>query len=233
MLEREFFGESFKISVRDLMYRVYAWMSAGLTITAAAAYLVSNNAAMTHALFTNNWIFFGLMIAQLALVVVLSAFLTRLSFVVAAALFLLYSLLMGITLSSLFIIFSLSSLAATFIIVATMFAVMSLYGYFTQADLSTMGNILFMALIGLIIAMVVNIFLKNSAMQMIISGVGVIVFSLLTAYDVQKIKYTAQQLLSEHQDLSKVALFGALTLYLDFINLFLFVLNFTGQRRQE
>ena len=199
MMEREFVGESFKINIRELMYRVYAWMGIGLAVTAVAAYAVSMSPVASTALRTNNWLFFGLVLAQFGLVIALSFFLPRLSFAAASFLFLLYSLLTGVMLSSLFIVFSLPSLFGTFIITAGMFTAMSLYGYFTRADLSTMGNILFMALIGLIIAMVVNLFFQNSMFQMIISGIGVIVFSLLTAYDVQKIKNIGQQMIGEHE----------------------------------
>lgn len=231
MIEREYL--SGQMSVPNLMYRVYAWMGIGLSITAVAAYAVAATPSLLQMLATNGLLLLALLFVQFGLVVVLSMFLTRLSFTTAVALFLLYSLLTGVTLSSLFIIFTTSSIFATFIVTAGMFAIMSLYGYFTNADLSTMGNILFMALIGLILSMLVNLFLQNSIFELIISGVGVIVFSLLTAYDTQRIKLLAQQLSADKETLSKVALFGALALYLDFLNLFLFLLRFTGARRQD
>lgn len=231
MIEREYV--SGQINIPNVMYRVYAWMGIGLAITAIAAYAVAATPALIHALATNGLLLLALVFVQFGLVIALSFFLPRISFATAAVLFLLYSLLTGITLSSIFIIFTAASIFATFIVTAGMFAIMSLYGYYTNADLSTMGNILFMALIGLILSMLVNLFFKSTMFELIISGVGVIVFSLLTAYDTQMIKSMAQRLAADRETLSKVALFGALALYLDFLNLFLFLLRFTGVRRQD
>ena len=218
---------------QNLLYRVYGWMFVGLTITAGIAYGIAISPAAISFIYSGWALLLFLMIAQIGLVIALSLFLPRLSFPVAAALFLLYSATMGATMASIFIMFTQSSIFVTFLVAASMFGITSLYGYFTNADLTKMGSYLFMALIGLIIAMLINMFVKSSRMDMIISFVGVILFTLLTAYDTQKIKNIAQRLIGDHETMGKVALFGALTLYLDFINLFLFLLNFTGQRRSE
>lgn len=232
MVAREFYSHV-QASISDVMYRVYGWMGVGLAITAITAFAVSSSPSLIQAIYANNVIIFALMLAQLALVVALSFFLTRLSYPVAALLFLLYSCLTGVTLSSIFLIFTQSSIFATFLIASAMFIAMSVYGYLTRADLTTLGNLLFMVLIGLIVAMLINLFLKSSRFEMVISGIGVLLFTLLIAVDTQKIKLIAQQLMAQQESISKIALVGALTLYLDFLNLFLFLLSFTGQRRQE
>lgn len=222
-----------EMQYQSLFYRVYGWMFGGLSVTASIAYMVANSPALVSMIYSGWAPMILLMVVQLGLVVALSLFLPRLSFPVAVGLFLLYSATMGATMASIFLVFTSSSIFVTFLVAAGMFGAMSLYGYFTNADLSRMGSVLFMALIGLIIALLVNMFVQSSRMDMIVSFVGVIIFTLLTAYDTQKIKIIAQRLIGNHEMMSKVALFGALTLYLDFINLFLFLLRFTGQRRSE
>lgn len=222
-----------EVNSQNLLYRVYGWMFAGLSITASIAYMVSNSPALVSMIYSGWAPMLLLVIVQLALVVALSVFLPRLSFSAAVGLFLLYSATMGATMASIFLVFTASSIFVTFLVAAGMFGATSLYGYFTNADLSKMGSILFMAVIGILIALVVNMFIQSSRLDMLISFIGVIVFTLLTAYDTQKIKMIAQRLINDHEMIGKVALFGALALYLDFINLFLFLLRFTGQRRSE
>ncbi len=217
---------------RTLLHRVYGWMAAGLATTAITAYIVANTPAFVEVLFKNIWLIFVLFIAQLALVVFLSFRIQRMSFVTAVVTFLLYSLLTGVTLSSIFFVYTQSSIAITFAVAAGMFFAMALYGFFTKADLSGMGNFLLMGLIGLIIALFVNMFLRSTTFDYIISAFGVVIFSLLTAYDVQRIKMLSQQLEASGMSAMNIAILGALMLYLDFINLFLYLLRFMGQRKE-
>lgn len=216
----------------NLMYRVYAWMCLALSITAATAYYVSTNATIMNAIFRSPVLPWVLIIAQLALVLILSTMIARMSFEMALGLFLLYSISVGLSLSVLFIAYELPSLFSTFLVASGMFGAMALYGYYTKSDLSTMGSYLFMAIIGLVIAGVVNIFLKSDGFQFVISGIGVLVFTLLTAYDVQRIKNMLEQSLGDRETMAKATLMGALALYLDFINLFLYLLQFMGRRKE-
>jgi hypothetical protein len=215
---------------QSVLTRVYAWMTAGLLTTGAIAMFVSSSPALVGALVGNPIIFFGLIIAELALVWVLSANLMRLAPVVATGMFLGYAALNGLTLSLIFLAYTSASIASTFFITAGTFAAMSAIGYTTKRDLSGMGNFLFMAMIGLIIASVVNFFLASGALYWVISYAGVLIFVALTAYDTQKIKRMIAQVQGEDAE-GRVAVYGALNLYLDFINLFLFLLRILGNRR--
>lgn len=217
----------------QFMYRVYGWMALALSLTAAVAYYIANSPAILAFVAKSPYMLIGIFVAQLALVMVLSMLLLRMSFTVAFTLFMIYAASLGITLSLLFITYDVSSIYATFAVTAGMFGALCLYGYFTKADLTSLGTIAGMALFGLILAMLINMFLRNTMVDMIISAVGVLLFSALTAYDAQKIKMLAQQLRADEQTMDKVAIIGALTLYLDFVNLFLFLLNFMGNRRQD
>lgn len=216
----------------NLLPRVYGLMTGALFLSATTAFAVASSASIMTFLVTHMWVMYLLMFAQLGVVIALSAMVNRLSAGTALGLFILYSILTGVTFSSLFILFKLGSLALTFAITAGMFGTMALYGYFTKSDLSGMGNLLLMALVGLIIAGVVNIFAQSPMANMVISAFGVVIFTMLTAYDVQKIKAMSYAIVDEETS-KKIAILGALTLYLDFINLFLYLLSFTGQRRQE
>ena len=218
---------------KDFLYSVYGWMGIGLAITAGAAYATYSYEPLFTLIFSYTWVPFLLFMAQLALVIVLSFFILQLSFVTAAGCFILYSILNGLTLASLFYVYVAASLTTTFFITAGMFSLMGLYGYYSKADLGTMGNILRMGLIGLLLALVVNLWFRNPLIELVLSAVGVVIFCLLTAYDVQTIKRFAQSVVFEEGDsINKVAVIGALILYLDFINMFLFLLRFTGQRRK-
>ncbi len=219
--------------VQDFLYRVYGWMSAGLALTAGTAYWVSVTPAAIKAIYSSQWIVLGLIIAQFAAVIGLSAGIRRMSYSTAAMIFLGYSILSGLTFSSIFLMYTQTSIFSTFLVTAGMFGGMSLYGYVTKTDLSGMGNILLMALFGLILSMFVNMWFKSPQFSYLISGAGVLIFTLLTAYDVQKLKRIAQQMSSQGQAMGQIVIFGALTLYLDFINLFLFLLRFMGQRRSD
>ncbi len=214
-----------------LMKKVYVWMTLALTLTGMTAYYVTINEALMFSIFSNQAIFWGLMIAEIAVVLILAAAINKLSFPVAAIMMAAYSILNGVTMSAVFVVYTASSITTTFLVTAGTFAAMALVGYFTKKDLTKMGGILLMALIGLIIASVVNFFLNNSTMDYIISFVGVLIFTGLTAYDSQKIKNLMLQCDAVDANSQKLALLGSLTLYLDFINLFLYLLRFLGERK--
>ncbi|GAA5579001.1 Bax inhibitor-1/YccA family protein [Porphyromonas gingivalis] len=213
------------------MRHVFTWMFGALGITALTAMLVAKS-SLIYTMIMNPGLLWGLIIAELALVFILSARIGKMSFFTSSLLFTIYSILNGVTLSSIFIVYTMTSIAATFFITAGMFGAMALWGYFTKKDLSKWGSIFFMLLIGLILATVVNLFLRSDAMGFIFSIVGVIIFTGLTAFDVNKIKQMLAQMqgFEEGDVVRKVALMGALTLYLDFINLFLYLLRFFGRR---
>ena len=214
-----------------LMRKVYVWMSLALIITGITAYGVASSPGLITAFYTNQMLMWGVVIAEFALVFALSAALNRLSLSVATLLFVVYSVLNGVMFSSIFLVYTMSSVANVFFITAGTFAAMAAYGYFTKSDLTTLGKYLFMALIGLVIATVVNIFVGSSMLSLVISYAGVLIFVGLTAYDSQKIKQMLAQQVDADETAQKVALLGALTLYLDFINLFLYLLRLLGNRR--
>ena len=202
-----------------------------LAITGVTAYGVSISPNLLSLIFGSKLVFFGLIVAELAVVMLLSARLHRLSLTTATLMFVGYSVLNGVTLASIFLVYTMSSIATTFFICAATFAVMSAYGAFTKTDLSSMGKLMFMALIGLIIATVVNLFVASSGLDLIISYVGVLVFVGLTAWDTQKIKAMLAEADYMDESAQKIALIGALSLYLDFVNLFLYLLRIFGARR--
>lgn len=213
------------------MVRVYNWMAAGLGITGFMAYYVSNNPTYLNIIMGNMIIFYGLLIAQLGLVFWLSSRVMQMSVSQATGVFFLYAGLTGLTFSTLFVVYTAASITSTFMVTAGTFGAMSLYGYTTKKDLTSWGSFLFMGLIGIIIASVVNMFMQSSMMHMIITYAGVLIFVGLTAYDTQKIK-EMNILGNEGTDEdTKEAIRGALTLYLDFINLFLMLLRLMGDRR--
>ena len=212
-----------------LMRKVYLWMTFALVITGLAAYYVAHS-DFIYTLYSNQALLWGLIIVELALVFGLSAAINKLSLPVATLMFVVYSLINGVVLSSIFLVYSISSIAKVFFITAGTFGAMALYGYTTKRDLSSIGKYLFMALIGLIIATVVNIFMKSSGLDMIISYAGVLIFVGLTAYDTQKIKEMCQSVDYIDESTQKLALLGALSLYLDFINLFIYLLRIFGRR---
>lgn len=213
-----------------LMRKVYTWMALALVITGFTAYYVATTPSLLYLIYSNQVVLWGLIIAELALVIGLSAAINRLSLTTATLLFVLYSVLNGAMLSSVFLIYTTASIANVFFITAGTFGAMAAYGYFTKKDLTSWGRILLMALIGIIIASVVNIFLRNSMFDLVISYIGVAIFVGLTAYDSQKIKEMMLQAPDASEQAQKVALLGALTLYLDFINLFLYLLRIFGKR---
>lgn len=231
MVHNEHPGYIKQSSLSDIMYRVYGWMTGALLITGATAYVASNSETFLMTLMKNPMLWLMLALVQLGLVIGISAGLNRMSLTTALTLFFVYSFLNGLTLSALFFVYTYESIALAFFITAGMFGAMSIYGYVTRADLSGMGSILFMGLIGLIIALVVNMFLRSAQFDFIISIAGVFIFTLLTAFDVQRIKQMAQTMIADQETQGKVALMGALALYLDFINLFIYLLRLMGSRR--
>ncbi|MBR0048132.1 MAG: Bax inhibitor-1/YccA family protein [Prevotella sp.] len=214
-----------------LMRKVYLWMTLALVITGFTAYYVAHNETLLTALVTNQILLWGLVIGELVLVFVLSAAINKLSLTMATLMFVLYSLLNGATMSFIFLIYTYSSITNVFFITAATFAAMAAFGYFTKTDLTSMGKILMMALIGIIIATIVNIFTKSEGLAMILNYLGVLVFVGLTAYDSQKIKQMMLTATDAGEGAQKMALLGALSLYLDFINLFLYLLRLFGSRR--
>ncbi len=227
-------GELGKVETNILLRSVYEWMMIGLLISGLSAFMVSHSQVMLHMLFGNPYMIWVLMFIEFGLVVAISAGINKMDISTARVLFILFSVVDGMTLASIFLIFTEASIVTTFFIAAATFGVMSLYGYFTDSDLSSIGNILFVALIGLVIAMLVNFFLKSPAMEWWISMIGVIIFVGLTAYDTQKIKQMGEEMAGDNpQALNRVAIVGALALYLDFINLFIMLLEFFGQSNRR
>jgi FtsH-binding integral membrane protein len=214
-------------SVNDILWQTYRWMSVGLAITGMVAWVVSNTPAALDIVVGNKLVFYGLMFAQIGLVLAFSSVASRVSTAAAAAMFFSYAALTGLTFSVLFLVYTSQSIATTFFITSGSFAGLSLFGATTKRDLSSVGRFAIMALIGLIIASVVNIFLHSSTLLWVTTLAGVLIFSALTAYDTQKLK----QLYAESGGAGNLALRGALTLYLDFINMFVFLLNVTGRRK--
>lgn len=214
---------------RKFMAGVYQWMVVALAISGAVAWLVSGNAAFQRIIFGNAFVFFALVIGELALVWWLSASIGKISVQAASIAFVGYSALNGLILSSVFLMYTHASVTRIFLITALMFGGMSIYGMRTKSDLTSMARYLYMALIGIIIAALVNVFLRASVLDMIISMVTVLVFTGLTAYDTQKLISVAKQ--ADGSDkFQKVAIIGALQLYLDFINIFLALLRLFGRR---
>ena len=202
--------------------KVYIWMSLALCITGLTALIIANNNDIMYSLLQNEAMFWGILIAELVLVFVLAGRINKLSMGTATFLFILYSILNGVTMSLTFIIYTESSIASTFFVTAGTFGAISIYGYATKKDLSSWGSILIMGLIGIIIASIVNIFMASETLYWIISYAGVLIFVGLAAYDTQKIKKAILDPNVEvNESLNKIALMGALELYLDFVNLFL------------
>jgi uncharacterized protein len=219
------------VGLRAHMNKVYGLMSVGMAITGGVAWAIGTNDAMVQAIFATplKWV---VMFLPLVMVFAFGALIPRLSVAAAQLFFYVYAAAMGLSLSFIFAVYTSTSIAQTFFITAIAFGGLSLYGYTTKKDLSAMGTFLMMGLIGLLVAMVVNIFLASSALAFAISAIGVLIFAGLTAYDTQTIKNTyLQHAQNGDQDwLGKAAIMGALNLYLDFINMFMFLLSFLGNR---
>jgi FtsH-binding integral membrane protein len=213
-----------------LMRKVYVWMTLALVITGMTAYGVASSPGILQMMFSNTAVFWVLVIAEIALVVGVSAAINRLSLATATLMFIIYSVINGALLSPIFLVYTASSISTVFFITAGTFAAMAVVGYTTKTDLSSMGKYLLMALIGMIIATIVNVFIKSEGMTLILSYIGVLVFVGLTAYDSQKIKQMLLQAPDASEASQKLALLGALSLYLDFINLFIYLLRIFGKR---
>lgn len=214
--------------VSRIMKRVYLKMFLAMIVTAVTSFVCMNVPAVFVTLMSNSGLYFGLLIAEVVLVFVLAGALNKLSSPVASLIFYVYSILNGVVLSAILAAYTASSVFSTFVITAAVFGTMTVYGYVTKSDLSRVGTFLFMALIGLIICTIVNIFMKSSTMEWIISFAGVVIFIGLTAWDTQKIKQMAA--MTDGSQAGKLATIGALSLYLDFVNLFLYLLRFFGNR---
>jgi FtsH-binding integral membrane protein len=210
---------------------VYGWMCGGLAITAATAWLVAGTPAVARTIITNPFLFWGIAIAQLGIVFTLSARVNRMAAGTASALFVVYSALTGVTLSFVLLLYTGQSVASTFVVAGGMFGALALYGTVTKRSLSGVGQFLFMGVIGLLLASFVGMFWHNDGLQFMISLIGVLVFSGLTVYDAQRLKDMA--FATTTGSTSAATIVGALALYLDFINLFLFLLRFLGNRRDD
>jgi FtsH-binding integral membrane protein len=215
--------------VTAFLSKVYGWMFAGLLVTAGTAFAVASSPALIETLILNRLMFWGIVIAQLGLVFYLSARVEKVAPMTAAGLFILYSALVGVTSSVVLLVFTGASIASTFIVTAGMFGSMAVFGSVTKRSLAGVGQFMFMGLIGLILASIVGLFWQNDALQFVIGVVGVVVFTGLTAWDAQRLKQMAVSL--PDGQVGSFAVVGALSLYLDFINLFFFLLRFMGSRR--
>ncbi len=220
-------------AVSIFLAKVFSWMAIGLGLTSLTAYIIGQSPALQQAIFSNRLLFFGLLIGELVMVFYLAARVQKMSAAAATAIFIAYSVVNGVTLSLILLLYTATSIAATFLTTCAMFGTMAIYGLVTKKDLSSWGSFLFMGLIGMIIAMVVNFFLASPLMSWVISGIGVIIFTGLAAYDVQRLVRMGESGIMENGEaaIRKSAILGALSLYLDFINLFLMLLNFLGERR--
>lgn len=218
--------------VQSYMARVFGWMSGALALSGITAYTIANVETLARFVFENSGVMLVAFIAQLALVMGLSFGLSRMSAETAGLLFWGYAFLTGVTLSSIFLIYTQASIAATFLVAAGMFGIMAIYGAVTDTDLTGIGSFLTMALFGLLFAMIINWFLASKAFEIAISLIGVLIFTGLTAYDVQILRRMAEQLDQQEDDATKITIVMALRLYLDFLNLFLFLLQLMGNRRR-
>lgn len=214
------------VSQTDIVNQAFAWMFGGLLLTTLAAFVVESDTSLANAIINNNIVFFGLIILELVLVFFLSLRIQKMSFGAALSTFLVYSILNGLTISVIFFTYTPSSIAVCFLVSALVFGIMALYGYTTKRDLTSIGNLAFMALIGVILASLINLFLKSTALSFIVSYIAIIIFVALTAYDTQKIKRMAESGAS-----SNMGIWGALALYLDFINIFLNLLRIFGRQK--
>ncbi len=221
-----------KAAQATLLRSVYLWMTLALIITGFVAMYVAKSYTLVNMMIQNSMMFWGVLIAEVALVWYLSARIYKMSFTTATILFIVYSILNGVTLSILLLVYTTSSIATTFFVTAGTFGTMAIFGYITKKDLTRIGSLCIMGVIGIIIASLVNLFLQNSMMDMVISYIGVLLFVGLTAYDSQKIKrLLSGDDIEVNEVTQKIALMGAMTLYLDFINLFIYLLRILGDRK--
>lgn len=217
----------------ELMRNVYLWMAGALAVSGLTAFYVASSPAFLELIFANSVAFWGLVIVELGLVFGLGLGIQKMSYPVAACMFALYSILNGATLATIFMLYTMESITATFFITAGTFGTMALIGTFVKRDMSKLGGLSLMVLIGVVVATVVNLFLKSTVLDLVISIVGVLVFVGLTAYDAQRIKLMMEEYAAagDGDVVKKAAVMGALSLYLDFVNLFLYLLRFLGRRK--
>jgi hypothetical protein len=230
-LQQPFSVETIFAEQQRFIVKVYGWMSVALILTGITAFIVATTPAFMQLIFANMTIFYVLLGVELLMVIGLSAMINKMSANMATAVFVLYSVVNGLTISFIFMIYTTSSIAFTFFVTAITFGAMSAYGYFTKKDLTSWGNLLLMALFGLIIASIGNLFMKSDTLMWITTYAGILIFVGLTAYDTQKIKNTNIIGNEGTDEDRKEAIIGALTLYLDFINLFLKLLRLFGRRK--
>jgi FtsH-binding integral membrane protein len=219
-------------SAQDFMYKVYGWMSVALGITAGIAYYIGTTPAIYTEIYKSQFLFIGIMVAQVALALFFVWKLASLTYSQAVVAFIAYAMLVGVTTSAIFLVYTMASIYMAFVVAAGMFFAMALYGYYTQADLTSMGSFLTMGLFGIMIAMFGNMWFRNPIADYYISLAAVGIFTLLTAYDVQKIKRIGESVMIDADTKQKLAVYGAFTLYLDFINLFLNLLQVLGKKRE-
>jgi FtsH-binding integral membrane protein len=226
-----FRAEQADVRVRSFIQQVYGWMAAALAVTGFVALAVSRSATLQRLIFGSQFVFFGLIIGELVLVMWLATRIRTMSASTATTVFVGYSVLNGLTMGAIFLAYAQATVAQAFFVTAGLFMVMTLYGFFTNTDLTRIGNLLGMALLGFIIATVVNLFLRSEGLYWIITYAGVVIFVGLVAYDSQRIKEMAISGVGDGEEGRKYAIMGALRLYLDFVNLFLLLLRIFGRRR--
>lgn len=220
-----------RLRENNFISRVYGWMSFALAVTGLTALYVVSNPALLKKLATSQGLFLGIIIVEVVIVIAMTAMINKVAYSTAMMMFIAYSVLNGLTFSIIFLVYTMTSIASTFFATAATFALMSCYGWYTKKDLTTIGSLCFMALIGIIVASIVNIFLASSMLYWAITYVGILIFVGLIAYDTQKIKKMAPMYAANSEAGKKSALLGALALYLDFINLFLMLLRIFGNRK--
>lgn len=223
----------YAVMAEGFMTKVYGWMCVGLAISAGVAYYIMSNVMLLQKIVSNFWLMAGLSIVSFGLILMMSFAFAKMSYAAVVASFLSFTVLQGITLTPVLLQYTQTSVATVFLISSLMFLGMALYGTFTKADLSSMGNILLMGLWGLIVCGLVNIFFQNSLFQTMISACGVGIFAMLIAYDVQMLRRLSQQVMMTPQDAGKFAVIGALNLYLNMINLFLYLLQLFGDKEKK
>lgn len=220
---------------QGFMSKVYGWMCVGLATTAAVMFYLAPemNSSVVQMVHSSLWLLIGLFVVQFGILMYMVSNYARLSYTTMGAMFVIFCALQGVTLAPVLFAYKLSSVLYVFLIATAMFATMAVYGSVTNADLSSMGNILFMGMIGLIIANLINMFMQSARFDMVIASFGVGVFAMLTAYDVQNLKKYSQSVLASPQDAGKFALLGAISLYLNLINIFLYLLRLFGEKRRD
>ncbi len=225
--------ESTNNNINKYIYNVYGWMSCGLLLTSFTAWYTTKIPILLEMIFFNRLFLFTIIITQIIIVFIISNMINRLNINIAITLFMLYSMLTGLSISSIFLIYTYTSISVTFLIASLMFALMSLWGYTSKQDLTKIGNISIMILIGIIISTIINTMIQSKYLLWIISYIGIISFSILIAWDTQKLKEIGINLINNNEQIKKYSILGALILYLDFINLYLLILKLVGVKSED